>query len=69
MKWFDVDGFLEYMQGEFPTAMENSFTRELLENIVHDLIDRYDDSTYLAHAIAEIVPEIEEKEVLQFCKL
>ena len=69
MQWFDEDGFLEYMQGEFPTAMENSFTRELLENIVHDLIDRYDDSTYLAHAIAEIVPEIEEKEVLQFCKL
>ena len=69
MQWFDEDGFLEYMQGEFPTAMENSFTRELLENIVHDLIDRYDDRTYLAHAIAEIVPEIEEKEVLQFCKL
>lgn len=69
MTWFDADGFLEYMCGEFPTAMENPFTRELLANIVNDLMERYDDSTYLAHVISEIVPEIEEEEVIQFCKL
>ena len=27
MKWFDIDGFLEYMQGEFPAAMKNPFTK------------------------------------------
>ncbi len=67
MKWFDIDGFVEYMRTEFPMPMKNHFTYNLLYNTIEYLMEQFDDNTHLAHTISEIVPEITEDEILKFC--
>jgi len=66
-KWFDDNGFMEYMRTEFPEPMKNHFTYNLLKNTINYLIEQFDDNTYLASTISEIVPEITEQEILMFC--
>lgn len=67
MKWFNVEGFMEYMRTEFPEPMKNHFTYDLLENTINYLMEEFEDNRSLAHAISEIVPEVTEEEVLRFC--
>lgn len=66
-KWFDEDGFMEYMRTKFPEPMKNQFTYNLLKNTISYLMEQFDDNTYLASTISEIVPEVTEKEILKFC--
>lgn len=66
-KWFDIDEFMEYMRNEFPEPMRNHFTYDLLQNTVEYLMEQFDDNTYLAYTISEVVPEVTEEEVLKFC--
>ena len=67
MKWFDVEGFMEYMRTEFPKPMKNHFTYDLLRNTVEYLMEQFDDNTHLASTLNEIIPEITEEEILKFC--
>lgn len=67
MEWFAIEKFMEYMRTEFPEPMKNHFTYDLLENTINYLMEQFDDNTYLANTISEIVPEITKEEVLKFC--
>lgn len=67
MKWFDAEGFMEFMRSEFPEPMKYHFTYDLLGNMINYLMEQFDDNTQLAHTISEIVPEVTEEEVLRFC--
>ena len=67
MKWFDIEGFMEYIRIKFPEPMKNHFTYDLLQNTVEFLMEQFDDNTQLAHMISEIVPKITEEEILRFC--
>lgn len=67
MKQFNIEKFMEYMRETFPEPMKYHFTYNLLKNIIIDLTEQCEDNSYLIFTICKIVPEITEKEILEFC--
>ena len=67
VKWFDDEGFIEYIKEKFPWIKNCDFTCKLLKNIVADLMEQIDDNEYLAYTISKIVPSVTIEEVSKFC--
>lgn len=63
----NTDSLKVYIFEEFPTVFENSFSREMLENILahsEEIKDKNEQVIY----IMEMIPQIRENEVRQFIK-
>ena len=51
--------FMEWMEDEFPSPMINSFTRELIENVIRYAYKEHGHSSWCAvYMIKDILPEV-----------
>jgi hypothetical protein len=64
---FDEKGFLEYLEREFPTVFTNSFTRELVENVI-DYAIKYEQVSkdQICCFLQNMLPEIDFGEIAMF---
>jgi len=60
--WFFTNGFMDWVREEFPTALANHFTYDMLENIIDYVLDTTETQAEFVEAMLNIVPEVEEDE-------
>lgn len=53
------------MCSEFPVC-DNTFSRELIANVIDDALQRYRDKNSLSRHLANIIPEITKSEIMPF---
>lgn len=64
----DKEAFLQYMFDEFPSVFSNSFSREMLENIVnYGTADNFTHTKNdLYYFLRDMIPEVEPKDLIPF---
>ena len=64
---FARDEFLQYMFEEFPSAFENPFSRELLENVVdYGIKNKTESKNSLYYYLSGMIPEVVPKDLIPY---
>lgn len=64
---FAKEEFLQFMHEEFPNVFDNSFSRDMLENIVdYGVKNHTTTKNGLYYFLKEIIPELEPKDIIKF---
>lgn len=64
---FARDEFLQYMFEEFPSAFNNAFSREMLENVVdYGIKNQSASKNSLYYYLKDMIPEAEPKDLIPY---